>query len=171
MAGPSSSKTLSAVPHPTENRVGAAAIATALPAQRGSHAASPAVDGPFLEPPRLPGRVTAVVWTADCSATVDLSRLAGPLTGRWQIPQRLGHLPCSDSGGRCDFNRTRCVTGLYSRCLTAGSQFDIYEWVNLFNLARLWDQLLLPRGLRAEWAGALRSWGALALPPSAASLQ
>lgn len=48
---------------------------------------------------------------------------------------------------------------IYERCLTAGTQCDIYRWVNLTDLAGLWPGLALPSGVRAEWIRALRATG------------
>lgn len=49
------------------------------------------------------------------------------------------------------------MTALYIRCLTVGTPFEIYQWVNLDNLVALWDTLVLPVGVKAEWSGALHS--------------
>lgn len=99
------------------------------------------------------------VWNADCSATVELARLAGPRTGLWRLPRRLAHPPCDTSP--CDLGRAGHKAALYQRCLTIGTQFDIYTWLNLADLAQLWHLLVLPPGLKTEWAGALRSAGLL----------
>jgi hypothetical protein len=50
---------------------------------------------------------------------------------------------------------------LYTHMLTHGSPFDCYRWVNLLDLAAVWRRLDLPRGLRAEWLGALKAAGLL----------
>lgn len=96
--------------------------------------------------------VTAV-WTGDCSATVELSRLAGPHEGivqqaegeRWSLPGR----------GPWDFAEPAVRRAAYEFCLVAGSQFDIYRWVNLTDLAAQWHALDLPDGVRGDWARAL----------------
>ncbi len=95
------------------------------------------------------------VWTADSSATVELSRLAGPRSGTLQLPDRLAHQACAARA--CDLDRVECKLALYERCLAVGTQYDIYRWVNLEDLVDLWPLLALPVGLKAEWTGALRS--------------
>ena len=114
---------------------------------------------------QVPPTIRAV-WNADCSATVELARLAGPRTGLWRLPDRLAHAPCAALP--CDLGRADCKSALYQRCLTVGTQYDIYSWLNLTDLLRLWHLLVLPAGLKAEWTGALRTAGLLAHPDPAA---
>lgn len=99
------------------------------------------------------------VWTADCSATVELARLAGPRIGMWKLPRRLAHSRCAAMP--CDLGRTDCQSALYQRCLIIGSQYDLYAWLNLPDLIQLWDCLVLPPGLRTEWTGAFQAAGLL----------
>lgn len=137
----------------------------AVPAQRradniwsspATHAPDTGIQDAGIQPGTgRPESVMPVVWTADCSATVELARLAGPRDGTFQIPGRLAHPSCPIRP--CDLDRTECITALYTRCLTVGNQFEIYQWVNLDNLVELWDKLVLPVGVKAEWAGALHS--------------
>lgn len=102
--------------------------------------------------------VTAV-WTGDCSGTVELARLAGPhdglLTGADGLRLRLvrpGPWPLADPGVR---------VALYEYCLARGTQFDIYRWLNLCDLAAVWARLRLPHGVRGEWARVLVAAGLL----------
>jgi hypothetical protein len=97
------------------------------------------------------------VWTADYSGTVELRRMAGPLDReigvtrwRWDEPPHAGPWRLAD----IDVKAT-----IYRVTLSTGSQFDIYRWVNLIDLARLWPVLDLPGGVRAEWSWALRAAG------------
>lgn len=102
--------------------------------------------------------VTAV-WTGTCSATVELARLAGPIEGtlaagecaRYQLPGE-PPLQLADPEVRI---------ALYEHCLTAGTQFDIYRWINLRELATYWDLLTLPAGVRREWECVLSAAGLL----------
>ena len=90
------------------------------------------------------------VWTADCSATVDLSRLAGPRNVTRQLPDRLARRACATRPG--DLGLVDCTLALPERCLAVGTQYDIYRWVNLVNL---WPLLTVQAGLKAERAGAI----------------
>jgi len=102
------------------------------------------------------------VWTADLSATVDLTRCAGPRGGRTRAPSCMtGGCPCL-SPAEIDLSESVNKARLYECCLNRGTPFDIYRWVNLADLAALWPGLHLPVGLRAEWGGALRAMGLLA---------
>lgn len=120
---------------------------------------APAAQPAERDDPPSPAGVTRcevpAVWTADCSAAVELSRLAGPRSGTRQLPDRLAHRACDTLP--CDLGRVDCKLALYERCLTVGTQYDIYRWVNLEDLVDLWPLLALPAGLKAEWTGALRS--------------
>lgn len=106
----------------------------AVPAQRradniwsspATHAPDTGIQDAGIQPGTgRPESVMPVVWTADCSATVELARLAGPRDGTFQIPGRLAHPSCPIRP--CDLDRTECITALYTRCLTVGNQFEIY---------------------------------------------
>lgn len=97
------------------------------------------------------------VWTGNCSGTVELSRLSGP---------RDGEITPTDCGsvrlpGRPPWrlSSARVKAALYEHCLTRGTQFEIYRWVNLDDLAAIWHLLDLPGGVRNEWARVLRAAG------------
>jgi hypothetical protein len=119
------------------------------------HPADPAAVRALAERAERAG-VTAV-WTADCSSTVELRRLTGPhdrlITAaewRWGEP---------DGGGPWRLACPAVRVLVYQRSLLAGSQYEIYRWVNLMDLARIWPVLDLPVGIRGEWARALRAAG------------
>lgn len=100
--------------------------------------------------------VTAV-WAGNCSGTVDLARLAGPRSARIGAGDGIAaRLP-----GRPPWQlaEPRVRVAVYRYCLTAGSPFEIYRWVNLTDLAAVWASLALPRGLAREWRGALEAAG------------
>lgn len=127
-----------------------APAARVVPAQRAGRPASVAEAAR-----RAAAAGITAAWTGDCSATIVLARLAGPHDGP---------IPDTEAGrygleGRSP--RTLADPGvraaLYSHILTHGSPFDCYRWVNLLDLAVVWHRLDLPRGVRAEWHGALRA--------------
>lgn len=106
------------------------------------------------------------VWTADYSATVELRRLAGPHdktigAGEWHWGAPGESIGCGP--WRLASPAVRLV--VYQWCLANGSQFEIYRWVNLVDLAAMWSTIALPSGVRAEWGRALRAAG---LVPGAA---
>lgn len=97
------------------------------------------------------------VWTGRYSATVDLARLAGP---------RDGLLTVTDAGRLrlpgeppWPLSSPDIRAALYECCLVCGTQFDIYRWVNLTDLAAVWTMLRLPPGVRHEWAKVLLAAG------------
>jgi len=104
----------------------------------------------------------ATVWTADCSATVQLERCAGPHGG--------SVVPPSCWTDRCDCRTEAAIdlsnpahqAELYECLLNGGTPFDIYRWINLPDLVRLWPRLRLPGPVRAEWCGALAAMGLMA---------
>jgi hypothetical protein len=95
------------------------------------------------------------VWTADGSGTIELARLDGPITGLADAPSHL------INAGRArpvwDLDRDDAKIALYELCLTRGSQYDVYRWVNLDELVRLWDRLDLPEPVRLQWTSSLNS--------------
>lgn len=103
---------------------------------------------------------TAVVWTADCSATVELARCAGPHDGRVRMPACCT-APEPSPGAEIDLSLATTKVRLYECCLSRGTPFDIYRWVNLADLAALWPRLSLAPAVRAEWGSALHAIGAL----------
>lgn len=100
----------------------------------------------------------AAAWTADGSATVELERLAGPRHGLVDPPAHLLR-ESPESGERWDLDRVATKIRLYELCLTRGCPFDIYHWVNLEDLLRLWDVLDLPASVAAPWVRAMREAG------------
>jgi hypothetical protein len=105
--------------------------------------------------------VQATVWTADFSGTVELARCAGPRTGMAPPPDCWTGCFTGTASGELDLSNPACKAALYECCLSRGTPFDIYRWVNLEDLASLWPRLHLAPGLRAEWEGALRDIGLL----------
>lgn len=97
---------------------------------------------------------TICVWTADASATVELDRVAGPVHGVVRPPTHLvaDEVDLDDLPGK--------IT-LYRACLLRGGPFDIYRWVNLPELLRIWHLLDLPPDVTACWTRALRDAGLL----------
>lgn len=100
------------------------------------------------------------VWTGTCSATVELARLAGPddraLPASTSAPVRLP----GDGPWRLAMPQVRAA--IYAYCLTLGTQFDIYRWVNLSGLAEVWPLITLPAGVRSEWRRVLVAAGLIA---------
>jgi hypothetical protein len=100
---------------------------------------------------------TTAVWTGDCAMAVELAHVLGPARGVIEPPaDLLAHAPADMSW---DLGQTATKIRLYEFCLIHGSSFEIYRCVNLGELARMWPQLCLPTGIRAQWAGALREIG------------
>lgn len=101
----------------------------------------------------------SAAWTGSCDGTVQLDRLAGPhageLTDRDASRFRIG------GRGPWLLSQTPVRVAVYREVLTHGTQFDIYQWVNLPDLAAVWRHLHLPRPVRHEWAKVLRAAGLL----------
>jgi len=108
---------------------------------------------------RLPGHGPAAVWTADASATVELARLSAPAHGRIDPP---GHLLVA---GPVNLDDMASKVRLYRACLLLGGPYDMYQWINLAELLRVWPLLDLPAGIAACWTRALRDAGLLPAPP------
>jgi hypothetical protein len=89
------------------------------------------------------------VWTADASATVELDRLTGPVGGVVNAPTHLV------AAGEIDLDDLPSKIRLYQACLLHGGPFDIYHWVNLPELLRVWQLLDLPPDVTACWTRAL----------------
>jgi hypothetical protein len=89
------------------------------------------------------------VWTADASATVELDRLDGPVGGVFVPP---AHLVAAE---KVDLDDLPSKIGLYQACLLHGGPYDIYHWVNLPELLRVWHLLELPPDVAACWTRAL----------------
>lgn len=101
----------------------------------------------------------AAAWTGRCDGTVDLTRLAGPRSG-WLSPTDVGSVELPGSPP-WPLARAAVRCALYEWALVEGTQFDIYRWVNLFDLAAVWPSLRLPDGVHAEWERVLRAAGLL----------
>lgn len=109
-------------------------------------------------------RVPAIsVWTADASATVELDRLTGPANGMVDPPS---HLVAADE---IDLDDLPSKIRLYQACLLHGGPFDIYHWVNLPELLRVWHLLDLPPDVTACWTRALHDADLLPAPSDAAT--
>lgn len=109
---------------------------------------------------RIPEPSHTSVWAPDGSGTIELDRLCGPVTGQVRPPAHL--LEGSGIGGEeWDIADPDVKIRLYEVCLTRGGVFDIYGYVNLRELARLWPVLRLPRRISPAWTAALRQAGLL----------
>lgn len=95
------------------------------------------------------GQPTGAVWMLDGSGTIELARLAGPADGTVEAPIHL----LDGAADNWDLDHDDTKIALYELCLTRGSQYDIYRWVNLAELLRLWHRLDLPDQVRAHWDG------------------
>ena len=63
------------------------------------------------------------------------------------------HLNWSDRGRRYDLRERRQRARVYEIVLREGSPDDVLTYVDGVLLADLWDELVLPRTLRAAWHG------------------
>jgi hypothetical protein len=104
--------------------------------------------------------ITAV-WTGNYSGTVELSRLAGPRDGYVTATDALRVRPPGSPPWRLSDPGVRVA--VYQHCLVQGTQFEIYRWVNLEDLAGIWSELNLPQGVHDEWAQVLSAAGLLPL--------
>ncbi len=114
-----------------------------------------------LDPARAIARARSAgisaVWTGDCSATVELARLAGPRDGLLALPTVARLRLTIPPPWRLAAPGVRAA--LYRHCLVSGTQFDIYRWINLVDLAQVWEELVLPPGVRHEWGRVLAAAG------------
>lgn len=100
--------------------------------------------------------VTAV-WTVDHSATIELSRLAGEYDAilAEADAERLGlarnELPI--------LTDPKVRVAVYQHYLEDGTQFDIYRWINLIDLAVTLPHLSLPEGATRDWEHVLEAGG------------
>lgn len=94
------------------------------------------------------------VWAGNSGSVVELDRLAGPRTGRIEIPRHL--FPESAERVVLDLADPRDKTRLYTACLRRGSPYDVYRYVNLADLAVLLPGLDLPITTADAWTCALR---------------
>lgn len=96
-------------------------------------------------------------WTADGSATVELAHLDGPVGGKIEAP---AHLVAGETPGALwDLDDHHTKIRLYEVCLASGGPYDIYRWVNLYELVRLWAHLELPDHVANTWVRALHEAG------------
>lgn len=101
----------------------------------------------------------AAAWIGDCSATIILSRLEGPHDA--EVPQTVAR-QCGLTGAppwRLSDPQVRAA--VYAHMLTFGTNHDCYRWINLVDLASVWDRMDLSPGVRAEWGGVLDAAGLL----------
>ena len=100
-----------------------------------------------------------VIWAAAGTVPIELRRLHGPSAGTIEAPIHLlegasrSHRPLEP----LDLDKPDVKARLYELLLCRGSAFDLYRWVNLGELIRLWDQLTLPPDIAALWAWALQA--------------
>ncbi len=102
---------------------------------------------------------SSIVWTADCSSTVELCRCDGPRTGVLRPPACFTSRHQKAPVAEFDLSVPANKLALYECLLRSGTAFDIYYWINLSDLAQLWPRIHLERGMRAEWSRALRALG------------
>lgn len=96
-------------------------------------------------------------WTADGSATVELAHLDGPVGGKIEAPVHV--LSDETPGALLDLDDHDTKIRLYEACLTCGGPYDMYRWVNLHELVRLWAHLDLPDHVANTWLRALHEAG------------
>jgi hypothetical protein len=97
------------------------------------------------------------VWAPDGSGTVELAHLDGPVHGSILAPVHLLGGPAA--GAEWNLDDVAIKIRLYETCLTAGGPYDIYRYVNLGELMRLWSALRLPRMIVETWERALGQAG------------
>jgi hypothetical protein len=97
--------------------------------------------------------IAPVVWTGSCSGTVDIARLQGPhdVVLSKHDASRFG----LSMAGVCRLADPAVRPVVYEFCLRFGSQFDIYRWINLSELAAIFKTLRLPGGITEEWRSVL----------------
>lgn len=89
-----------------------------------------------------PGRLALVIG--------DLSELHGPVTGVVELPHRMLWLPAPDR--RFDLDDPYDLIRVYEIVLREAVRFDeLRTWLDGATLLRIWDDLLVPRGVRAAW--------------------
>lgn len=138
----------------------AGALPLSTPGPTGDGVASDGGGAPLVaEDPVVRARNAGItaVWTGDCSGTVELARLAGPHDALL-CEADAAHLRLPGPGPwRLAVTAVRAA--LYRYCLVSGTQFDIYRWVNLADLATVWASMRLPTGVRREWGQVLLAAG------------
>jgi hypothetical protein len=113
---------------------------------------------PQSHDPISPRAPAVRVWSPDCSATIDLTRLGGPRQGVIHPPPHL--LPARPGIG-WDLADRGTKVQLYQACLRGGRPYEIYRWVNLPDLVELWPALELPARIAHPWTRGLRDAGLL----------
>ena len=90
----------------------------------------------------------------------DLSRLRGPTSGVVELPHRLFWQP----DRRVNLDNPAVLAWMYETVLReAVTEQELCAWLDGPTLLRLWEDLYLPRGVRAAWEQrhqALRGWAA-----------
>lgn len=78
----------------------------------------------------------------------DLSRLHGPTVGVVELPHRLFWQP----NRRVNLDNPAVLAWMYETVLReAVTDEELCTWLDEQTLLRLWDDLYLPRGIRAAW--------------------
>lgn len=106
---------------------------------------------------QIPVEPGVAVWAPDGSGTVELARLAGPARGAVLAPAHLLAGFVTDPVWNLDDTDTKIR--LYEICLCIGGPYDIYRYVNLGELLRLWGVLRLPRMIVETWERAFGQAG------------
>jgi hypothetical protein len=95
--------------------------------------------GPSARPVAIPDDVDAV-GVVKARGSIEL-----PLRLRWSGPQR-----------RYDLDDRRDRALVYEQVLAEGTDEDVRRFIDLGQLVEMWPDLVLPRHVRAAWAGWLR---------------
>ena len=103
------------------------------------------------------------IWAPDGSGTIELARLAGPTCGLVMAPAHLLGMIRDTPAWNLDDDQVKIR--LYELCLTAGGPFDVYRYVNLAELLRLWAALDLPANITETWERAFVQAGLESLLP------
>lgn len=98
--------------------------------------------------------MTIAVWAGNSGSVIELDRLAGPRTGRIEVPRHL--FPEAGGPVALDLSEPRHKARLYTACLRHGSPYDVYRYVNLIDLAVLLPNLELPPTIADAWHRALQ---------------
>ncbi|QDQ99022.1 helix-turn-helix transcriptional regulator [Tomitella fengzijianii] len=72
------------------------------------------------------------------------------------------HLNWSDKGRSFDLSDRRQRARVYETVLREGTETDILEYIDGVLLIDLWDELVLPAGVREEWSPLVRGRGVAA---------
>lgn len=121
--------------------------------------APPPVRSPFDPVAQALAAGIAAVWAGDYGGTIDLGRLAGPHDAVLTAAEASRFRFAGSAPVRLSAPGVR--KRLYEHCLTSGTQFDVYRWINLPALATVWHKLTLPNGVRRDWESVLQAAGLL----------